>query len=46
LLSEVRGSSLAQDGLLWIRRAAMKLEGKEGKNGEKRMRVAAFARKS
>jgi len=24
----------------------MKLEGKEGKNGEKRMRGAAFARKS
>jgi hypothetical protein len=33
-------------GSCGIRRAAMKPEGKEGKNGEKRMRGAAFARKS
>jgi hypothetical protein len=33
-------------GSCGIRRAAMKLEGKEGKNREKRMRVAAYARKS
>jgi hypothetical protein len=33
-------------GSCGIRRAAMKLEGKEGKNREKRMRAVAFARES